>query len=178
MSDEKESEKSMPRKAKEKGRTTSGDELVSKKTRKKKTKHGAHGNQMIQTETLKTRARTGGRTVQDLEEVAVCLVEGEVGQISTSRDSPGGGKVEVNFDTRAAVRVIPLKYGSGTEVGTETTFRTASGDAIQDACPCVLAGKLRNGTKAELRRQLAPVHRNRSLQEPARCAGPKWRNPH
>ena len=90
---------------------------------------------------------------------AVCSVEGEVSQISTSGASPGGGKVEVNFDTGAAVTVIPLKYGSGEEIGTETMFRTASGDAIRDAGPCVLSGKLRNGTNAELRGRLAPVHR-------------------
>ena len=80
-------------------------------------------------------------------------------QISTSGASPGGGRVEVNFDTGPAVTVIPLRYGSGNEVGTETTFRTASGDAIRDAGRCILSGKLRTGTRAELRGRLAPVHR-------------------
>lgn len=92
---------------------------------------------------------------------AVCSVEETaIGQVSTSGASPGGGtKIEVNFDTGAAVTVIPLQYGTGKEIGTDTKFRTASGDAIKDAGPCVLSGKLRNGTQAHLKGRLAPVHR-------------------
>ena len=76
---------------------------------------------------------------------AVCAIETELSQVSTLCYSPGGGKIEVNLDTGAAVTVIPLQYGDGTEVGSETKFRTASGAAIQDAGPCVLTGTLRNG---------------------------------
>ena len=84
---------------------------------------------------------------------AVCSVA------STSDVSSEGGKVEVNFDTGAAVTVIPLEYGTGNEVGSETKYRTASGDAIKDAGPCTVKGRLRNGTDTELTGRLAPVHR-------------------
>jgi hypothetical protein len=77
----------------------------------------------------------------------------------TSDVSSEGGKVEVNFDTGAAVTVIPLEYGTGNEVVSEAKYRTASGDAIKDAGPCTLKGRLRNGTDTELTGRLAPVHR-------------------
>ena len=117
---------------------------------------------MIQTETPKTKVKTDGRTIQVPEEVhqwqqcarwKAKLPDLYLGRFARRRK--GRGKLR----HRAAVTVIPLRYGSGNEVGTETTFRTASGDAIRYAGRCILSGKLRTGTRAELRGRLAPVHR-------------------
>ena len=63
----------------------------------------------------------------------------------------GNHRVEVNFDSGAAMTVVPLKYGSGSEKPREDMkFKTASGQNISDYGPIRLKGTTSSGNNATL----------------------------
>ncbi|CAE7240586.1 unnamed protein product [Symbiodinium natans] len=72
----------------------------------------------------------------------------------------GQERVEVNFDSGAAVTVVPLKFGNGNEKPREEMkFKTASGENIADHGPIKLKGTTSTGNNATLHGRLADVHR-------------------
>ena len=72
----------------------------------------------------------------------------------------GRERVEVNFDSGAAVTVVPLKFGNGNEKPREEMkFKTASGENIADHGPIKLKGTTSTGNNATLHGRLADVHR-------------------
>ena len=73
---------------------------------------------------------------------------------------PQDQRVEVNFDSGAAVTVVPMKYGRGTEKPREEMkFKTVSGQNIPDYGPIRLKGTTSSGNSATLCGRLADVHR-------------------
>ncbi|OLP76781.1 hypothetical protein AK812_SmicGene43238 [Symbiodinium microadriaticum] len=101
----------------------------------------------------------GGRAA--IASVAVSLATTNAVSASGGREhGPQDQRVEVNFDSGAAVTVVPMKYGRGTEKPREEMkFKTASGQNIPDYGPIRLKGTTSSGNSATLCGRLADVHR-------------------
>ena len=101
----------------------------------------------------------GGRAA--IASVAVSLATTNAVSASGGRERGSQDqRVEVNFDSGAAVTVVPTKYGRGTQKPREEMkFKTASGQNIPDYGPIRLKGTTSSGNSAALCCRLADVHR-------------------
>ena len=92
--------------------------------------------------------------------VEVSMATNAVSASGGREHGPQDQRVEVNFDSGAAVTVVPMKYGRGTEKPREEMkFKTASGQNIPDYGPIRLKGTTSSGNSATLCGRLADVHR-------------------
>lgn len=70
-----------------------------------------------------------------------------------------GEWIKCNYDTGCARSVVPLKEGKPVQDGDGTTYRTASGETIEDQGEAILKGRDENGNLRNLRARRADVHK-------------------
>lgn len=105
------------------------------------------------------KGKPAGSLEEEPEQETGSIELGSCELLAVSCNTAEGEWIKCNYDTGCARSVVPLREGDAVQDGDGTTYRTASGETIEDQGEAILKGRCEHGISRTLRARRADVHK-------------------